>query len=274
MKGVSFILLALPLLPSLSRLEADDGGRGAKAIALGNAFVAAAENAWSVHYNPAGLAHLPAVHGSAFSVPAQFGLGELRTMAVAAAVPLSFGGVAGTVSRFGFDLYRETHATLGFGTAIDWGVSGGLSVNLFSFSIERYGATRRVTLDAGLLAEASPGILLGFAMKNVTGTTIGASGERLPQILSFGSLFSPASGCSLIIELEKHTRHPFILKAGLEQWLFDVFALRAGVSDNPNRISAGFAARVAGVEFGYAGYSHNQLGWTHIVELSVWFGRE
>jgi hypothetical protein len=271
MKHSKFILLALPLLLGLSRTRADDNGRGTKAIALGNAFVAIADNAWSLRYNPAGLAHLRAFHGSAFYVPEQFGLPELRTVAAAAAMPLGFGGVGMAVDQFGFDLYRETHVAAGAGTTLEGGVSGGLAINLHSFSIEHYGSTQRVTLDLGLMAEAAPGFVLGFGMKNVTGTSIGPLGERLPQVFSLGSLFTPVPDCSISVELEKDTRHPFMLKAGVEQWLFDALAFRVGVSDNPNKVAAGFAARTSGVEFAYAGYSHNQLGWTHQLEISIWF---
>ncbi|MBI3111449.1 MAG: hypothetical protein HYZ01_07745 [Ignavibacteriales bacterium] len=270
MKHSLFIFLALVVLTP-SRTCADDNGRGAKAIALGNAFVAMADNAWSLRYNPAGLAHLSVFHGSAFYVPEQFGLPELRTVAAAAVMPLGFGGVGLAMDQFGFDLYRETHFAAGAGAKLDWGVSGGLAVNLHSFFIERYGSTQRVTLDLGLLAEAAPGFVLGFGLKNVTGTMIGPFQERLPQIFSLGSLFTPVPDCSLSLELEKDTRHPFMVKAGVEQWLFDVLALRVGVSDNPNKVSAGFAARSSGVEFAYAGYSHNQLGWTHQLEISIWF---
>ena len=272
MKHSTFILLSLVL--ALNRTCADDNGRGAHAIALGNAFVANADNAWSIRYNPAGLAHLTAFHGSAFYIPEQFGLPELRTVAAAAATPLTFGGIGVSVDQFGFDLYKETHVAVGAGTNLDWGVTGGVAVNLYSFAIERYGSAHRVTLDFGLMAEAAYGVTLGFSMKNVTGTTVGSLNERLPQIFLLGSRYTPIQDFSISVELEKDTRHPFMVKAGVEQWLFDILALRVGISDNPNKVSAGFAARTSGVEFGYAGYSHNQLGWTHQLEVSFRLAEE
>jgi hypothetical protein len=260
--------LLLTLWSAVAMGSSGDNGRGAKAIALGNAFVAIADNPWAVAYNPAGLTQLTTYQGSVFFVPRQFDLPELKTASLAVAVPFAFASCGLSVEQFGFDLYRETKFTIAAGRTIDWGVSAGISLNLQRVSIERYGSTQCFTIDVGLLASALDNLGLGFALKNVAAAKIGSKGERLPQILLVGARYSPLRDSQLTLEMEKDTRYPFIVKAGVEQRFFEVFALRLGVASNPDKFSGGFGIRFSVFEFSYAGYSHAQLGWTHQLEIS------
>jgi len=262
---VGLLLIVWTVIASAS---SENNGRGAKAIALGNAFVAVADNPWAVAYNPAGLTQLTTFQGSVFFVPRQFDLPELKTAAVAAAYPFTFASCGVSLEQFGFDLYRETSVTVAAGRTIDWGVSAGISLNLQRISIERYGSTQCVTIDVGLLASALDNVTLGFALKNVAAAKIGANGERLPQTLLMGARFTPLSDFQLTVEMEKDTRFPFMVKAGVEQRFFDVFALRLGAASNPDKFSGGFGVRISMFELSYAGYSHAQLGWTHQLEIS------
>jgi len=68
--------------------------------------------------------------------------------------------------------------------------------------------------------------------------------------------------------MEKDVRFPASVKMGIEQIVFSAIALQAGVANNPDKYSFGIAARYSIFEFGYAGYSHPDLGWTHQIELS------
>jgi hypothetical protein len=260
--------LLLMLWSAAAIASTGDNGRGAKAIALGNAFVAIADNPWAVAYNPAGLTQLTTFQGSIFFVPRQFDLPELKTASLAVAVPFPFVSCGLSVEQFGFDLYRETSLTIAAGRTIDWGVSAGISLNLQRISIERYGSTQCLTVDLGLLARALDNLAFGFAMKNIAAAKIGSKGERLPQTLLMGVRSTPLPEFQLTLEMEKDTRYPFIVKAGVEQRFFDVLALRLGVASNPDKFSGGFGVRLSVFEFSYAGYSHAQLGWTHQIEIS------
>jgi hypothetical protein len=248
--------------------SSENNGRGAKAIALGNAFVAVADNAWAVAYNPAGLTQLTTFEGSVFFVPRQFDIPELKTASIAAAMPFSFASCGVSVDQFGFDLYRETNLTIAAGKAIDGAIAAGISCNLQRISIERYGTTQCVTIDVGLMASALDNLTFGCAFRNVTAAKIGAKGERLPQTVLMGARFKPLPDFQLTMEMEKDTRFPFVVKAGIEQRFLEVFALRLGASSSPDKFSGGFGVRFSFFELSYAGYSHAQLGWTHQIEIS------
>ncbi len=240
-----------------------------RAISLANSFVALADDPWTLRHNPGGLAGISSPRGAVFFVPQQFGLEELKTVAATVTIPLSFGTIGAGIDQFGFSLYKEMTISLGIGKRIDWGISGGLTVNLHRFSIERYGSTQQATVDLGLLAEITDYARLGCSIRNIGGATIGATKDPLPQVLHLGASLNPVAGLRVVIEAEKDIRYSTIVKVGAEQMLFDVLALRVGASNNPEKFSGGFGIRYAMFEFGYAGYSHPFLGWTHQIEIGV-----
>ena len=102
----------------------------------------------------------------------------------------------------------------------------------------------------------------------MTAATLGRIDEKMPQVYSLGACLSPFHDLQVSIEMEKDIRFPASIKMGIEQIVFGVLAFRAGTANNPDKYSIGIAARYSFFEFGYAGYSHPDLGWTHQIELS------
>ncbi len=268
MKALAVVLFA-PLLLAAAQ---EGNGRGTKAIALAGAFTAASNNSWAVSYNAAGLAQLRFAQASIFFIPQQFGLPELRTIAASGAFPINPGSLGIAVERFGFDLFHTTTVSVGYGILLTPIVAVGLTSNLEQVSIERYGSDHVTTFDVGLLGWPTPELSLGFAFRNVTAAAIGAQHERLPQTALLGASFSPLKNFTLLCEFEKEARFPPSIKGALEQTVWGVLSLRCGVANNPDKFSAGFAVRYGGVEFGYAGYSHAELGWTHQVDVTLSWG--
>jgi hypothetical protein len=264
-----FVLIGTANLHSL-----ENNGRGTKAIGMANAFVAVADNLWAVEYNPAGLTQVTDIQGSAFIIPSQFGVPELRTTAFAAAVPFSFATVALDVEKYGFDLYKETEIGMAFGLKLDRNISGGISLNLHRLDIAHYGSSQNVVFNGGILATALKDVKIGFNLNNIMGATIGSLGEKLPQLFSFGTCWSPVYNLLLSLEMEKDIRYPVSLKCGIEQIVFDVLAFHAGVANNPEKYSAGITLHYSIFEFGYAGYSHPDLGWTHQIEIAFKLDQE
>ncbi len=261
--------IALVLLVPLSAAIADNNGRGTKAVAMADAFVAVADNSWGISYNPAGLVQCGLFQASAFFVPQQFGLPELRTTAVSASCRIRPGTAGILFEQFGFDLYKTSTVQVGYGIAVGSNIAIGATAEFRHISIERYGAATGSTVDVGCMGWPTPDLALGFALRNATAATIGGQGERLPQSIFFGVSYSPGAGFLAVTEIEKDPLFPLVFKAGFEQTILGFLSLRCGVSNNPDKFSVGFATRVRGVEFGYAGYSHPELGWTHQVELTI-----
>jgi hypothetical protein len=267
-KRLGYVIIVCLLFNHPQLFTMENNGLGAKAIGMANAFTALSDNCWAINYNPAGLASLTAFQCSAFVVPEQFGLQELQTTALAAARPFSFATIGIKVEKFGFDLYKETEFGLAVASKIDGNISGGLSFQYYRLDIVRYGTAGSFFINGGIIAHVLKNVDVGFNVNNITGATIGRTDEKMPQVCSLGACLSPLYEFKVSIEMEKDIRFPASIKMGIEQIVFDVIALRAGVANNPDKYSLGFAVRYSFYEFGYAGYSHPDLGWTHQIELS------
>lgn len=268
MKALAIILV----LPFAALSAHENNGRGTKAIALGNAFTAIADNSWAVSYNPAGLAQLISPEISTFFVPRQFGIPELRTISLSAAYNINPGTVGAFVEQFGFDLYRTIDVALGYGLALDTGILVGAAVDIERVAIERYGVSHNVTFDIGLLGRPFANLAIGFSLKNVTAARIATNRERLPQYLEIGACYSPVKDFCLVMEVEKDVQFPLVVKGGVEERFFDFLSIRCGVANNPDKFSAGISVQYSMIEFGYAGYSHPELGWTHQIEIAMRWG--
>ncbi|RPI03569.1 MAG: hypothetical protein EHM64_12105 [Ignavibacteriae bacterium] len=265
----SCIILSSVLILHHNLFAFENNGRGTKAIGMANAFAAVSDNCWAINYNPAGLVRLTSLQCSAFIVPEQFGLKELRTTAFAAGVPLSIGSFGITAEKFGFELYAESDYALAYAANVEKYISAGVSIEYHRVDIARYGTSSGIIFNGGIIAQVFDKVSAGFSIHNMTGAVLGNTHEKLPQECMLGVCWSIHRGLQLSIELEKEIRFPASIKMGVEQIVFDAIALRAGAADNPDKYSVGIAVGYSLFEFGYAGYSHPDLGWTHQIELSV-----
>jgi hypothetical protein len=252
--------------PHLSAIE--NNGRGVTAIGMANAFVAVANNFWSIEYNPAGLAQLQEIGCSVFIVPEQFSLPELRTMACVVGIPSALVSTAVRIERFGFDLYKETMVGIAMARMIDQNIFLGMCMNWNQLDIQTYGSLHYSSFDGGLLIRIIDNINIGFSLKNILIGRMSAADGSLRQQGLLGICWKPISDLLLSLEFEKDIRFPVSLKLGVEKKFLDVIALRTGIADNPDKYSVGIAIMYSCFEFGYAGYSHTDLGWTHQVELT------
>jgi hypothetical protein len=264
---IAIIFAFLLIYPSFLHAS-ENNGRGVKAIGMANAFTAVSDNCWAIDYNPAGLMQIDYFQCSAFIVPQQFGMKELGTAAIAGAVPLLFATAGFKIERFGFDLYNETEIGIALAAKIDGNVSFGITLDNNHLEIVKYGSSDNVTVGAGFIVRVVENVNIGFSTRNIAGKTIGRNLEKLPQTCTLGTSWSPLKDLTLSLEIEKDIRFPASIKAGIEKIWLNTFAVRTGFANNPDKYSAGIAVKYSVFEFGYAGYSHPDLGWTHQVEIS------
>ncbi|MFQ5752725.1 MAG: helix-hairpin-helix domain-containing protein, partial [bacterium] len=112
----------------------------------------------------------------------------------------------------------------------------------------------------------------GFLTKNFNRPVIGQANERLPQSFTTGISTQPTANVILNFEIYKDVRFSEELRFGAEFKPFNNLALRAGTANNPNRFSAGFGVRVWPLTLDYAFFTHNDLGVTHQMSLSIHIG--
>jgi hypothetical protein len=251
----------------------DNNGLGTKAIAMANAFVAISDNCWAVHYNPAGLVKVTDCQCSACIIPAQFGLQELKTSALGAALPFPLVSTGVEAVKFGYDLYSEMELEIALAKKIDKIFSAGLSFEYYRIDIARYGTAGSFIINGGFMTQVADGVEIGFSVHNLIGAIVGKTDEKLPQVINLGACWLLYTDLHISMEMEKDIRFPASIKMGIEQIVISAIAIRAGVANNPDKYSFGLGIRYSSFEFGYAGYSHPDLGWTHQVDLTFNFGK-
>jgi hypothetical protein len=234
---------------------------------MGGAGVALEENLWAAGENPAGLAGVQYVGIAASFVPAQYGLSEFRTIALAGVLPLGAAAAGVSAMTFGFELYRELNVSTAIGAAVTEWIEAGLTVRFQHLKIRGYGEAGRVSAALGLTAHMGENVNVGACVRNVGSSTLGRTGERLPAIMQLGTTLEASEETVLALEIEKHVLYPTAVKFGVEQKLLGAVALRGGAATNPDRYAVGCSFLAGPTEFGYAGVHHAFLGWTHQVDL-------
>ena len=260
--SVCLICAASATLPSQERRSV-----GVRILALGGASTALNSEAWATNGNPASLGGIDVLTASAFVIPGLYGLVELRTLAVCAISPLSGGAIGASVSRFGFELYHETTVSVGCALRAARAVTLGATMHGSSIAIARYGRRLSWTADLGMVASLFEELWFGAAVRSLWGEVPLLPGGDLPTAVSSGLCASPREGTLLVFELEKEEGFPLIAKIGMELLVVEELVVRAGAATNPQTFSAGCSLRLAHLEFGYAGFHHQDLGWTHALEI-------
>ena len=267
-KKILFFLLLAKI--SFAQFEFTD--IGAKAIGLNGAFTSLANNSLAVFYNPAGLGQMKYREISAFYSPAPFELTELSTQALSYAEPTKYGVLGAGIKNYGFDLYREFNFIVSYSNVYRNRIFLGLNLNYYNLSIKNYGSASSFGFDAGAMAYLNEYIRWGFMAKNITGSTIGNSKEKLAQVYRTGINYQPLENVNLLCEIEKDIKYPVSVRAGFEYSILDYVDLRAGVGSEPTSLTGGFGFNYNIFQLDYALYKSPDLGITHQGTLTVNFG--
>jgi hypothetical protein len=258
-----------------------------RARAMGGAFVAVADDETAIFTNPAGLADQTAigVYGSYVDL---FGYPYFDLGSVSAVMPTSYGTVGAGFRMFkvqhndvdrekeytfslghGFSLMQDVHSSLAFGYAANL---YGLSFEAPSVSGEDLGSANAVGFDVGVLGTLRGRTRFGFFMKNINNPKMGESDtEDLPQWFTAGVAYSPYGGVTTALEMQKQDDEDIRACFGVESEVTDFITVRAGLQNNPNRVSAGFGAKWQKVRVDYSYTSHATLPGSHHFGLGVSF---
>jgi len=101
---------------------------------------------------------------------------------------------------------------------------------------------------------------------------LGSSKEKLPQIFSTGFVYRPIEKFSICADYQKELRYDASPRFGFEYWMIEEVAVRGGVSNEPSLFTGGFGVRYLLFQVDYAFSSHQELGGTHQVSISIRWG--
>ena len=261
-------------------------GGGARPLGMGEAFVAQADDASAIFYNPASLSRLnfPEVltmYNSHFVGTSQ--------QVVGIAYPLNFGVLGIGYSGLGsgdIQGYDNTGAvtstfntqssslTISLGRRINTNFSFGIGAKSISEKLEASSAST-FALDGGLTYLVNPQFCLGASALNL-GSPLKFISENTPLPTSYrlGAAFSTKLFDENINLNSDLVSFPEGLKInlGAEYLIRNFLALRMGSAGGTLRAGLGLYANLFAFDYAYLG--HADLGAAHQVSVSILFGAE
>lgn len=243
---------------------------GAKQAALSQSDIAAPCDVFSIYFNPAGSKMFHTAELSFYYAPAPYGLSELKQFGVQGLVPVNdaFTMSAG-LYNYGFKLYNETHLLINVSHNPHRNVLIGLNITAQNLSIERYGNSFALRIDAGAVFLLSKSINIGLSGTNITGSEYSESENSIPRILRTGVSYQPLSILRLNAVIEAETNFEPALKLGSVIKPHNNFSIRNGYNTLNKEISAGLSVYFAGVSFDYGFTYHRYLGASHFTGVSL-----
>lgn len=270
----SVLLAAAPASANFLEVE-----MGARAMGMGGAFVAVADDVTALHWNPAGLADIDGVQvfGMRTSVYGVDGLSEDAAMAGWGSG--CRGLAAGWMRTGATDLYNEDTIVLGYGQRLLLeGLRVGASVKRFSVDAPGYeyyddpayagGGDDAYSGDIGLLYHSGEWTYAAtyrnigepeLQLLDTTEQTDKVTGElRLGASYLFREVMLMTAEWRVPSEVPSYYESDTSLNIGTEIWFYDVFALRAGM--NRDRITAGLGIKADYLRLDVALLSERRIG--------------
>jgi hypothetical protein len=273
-------VIALLLLAGAAQANFLETELGARAMGMGGAFVAVADDVTALHWNPAGLAGLPGVQvfGMRTSVYSVDGLSEDAVLTSYGTGSMGYG--LGWMRTGAADLYSENTLLAGYGadTPID-GLAAGVTLKRFSVEAPGYeyyndpaytGGDDAYAADLGALyrrGKWSVGATvrnLGEPELQLIETTADEDLDPIVSELRLGGTYLFRDVMLMTVEwrapreVPEYYEDQYVINFGSEVWFYDAFALRAGM--NRDRITAGLGMRTKHVQIDVALLSERRIG--------------
>jgi hypothetical protein len=272
-------------------------GLGPRPSAMGDAFVALADDINSMEYNPAGLANLnPNVFNAMYEHVFWFADVEYEILALGQNLGEGQGGGFRLLYRHMNDVDNDLAdeppvKAYDFATSLGYGfqiANFSLGVNLkflYSFLGNDNIFGGAIDLGAQTTFPDLP-FQFGVAIQNI-GPDI--RGDPLPMCLRLGGAYKAFFGenkehiVNAGLALFQPMDHKLTIQVGGEYWYMQTFGARLGfhqqiggndlqTNDLLSTLSAGFGIRWASLQLDYAFVPYASLGYTHRISITAFYG--
>ena len=255
---------------------------GTRPLGMGGAFVAVADDANTINWNPAGLPGLRRTEfTSTYSDLYRLGIthsyfGLVRNFSDRIALGLDWGSL-------GFDdkelLFSENKLNLSLGIQVLKSLSFGLNSKYLSRDMQldgtSYGKSSGIGYDLGLLWQVTKSIRFGMSVYDVGGTDVSYKDKTvetiLPEATKFGVAINPLD--NLLLAFDYGDR----IHAGAELTIANRLLLRGGIQQENHDeekftiLSAGTSIKLKNFVFEYGLESHPYFDPTHRFSIVLQF---
>ncbi|MFA5138140.1 MAG: PorV/PorQ family protein [Elusimicrobiota bacterium] len=271
-------------------------GVGARALGMGGAFYAVADDATAAYWNPAGLASLQQKEMTLMSATL---FEETQYQYLGYAHPTATKGTFGLgitmLKSAGFEKVSATFDAAGDPTAVNaegsfsdnqraiafaWGKQ---ATETISFGLAFKNVTRQLdsssdsfmAMDIGALRQMSPNYRLALGIQNVFSKASGDTDDKFPVIVKLGNSLSLFKNRLVLgFDLQKSQTSEMNWRFGGEYWAARWFAMRFGLLATPTiqETDFGFGFRFRRIQIDLAQGMHD-LGGSTRVSMGFRFGR-
>ena len=245
---------------------------GAKQISLSHSDVAFSSDAFAVFTNPAGLSQKNLRELGIYYSPSPFGINKLANGAAVYHEPTKYGSFAVAYTNYGFELYKENNFFVSYSKKVMQKLFVGVTFSYHNLTIKNYGSSNSYTLLIGLLAHVTENFRIGFAIDNVTRSSIGQEDNQIPMIFNFGISYTLLSKLFFTTAIEKEIDKNASLRIGIDYQIIKYLNLRIGAMNEPSSFSAGIGINYSIFEIDYGMFNHQDLGFTHQIGITLQFG--
>lgn len=298
---IVFIMIFLLNISAVKNLYAafEQTSQGARPAGMGNAFLAVADDANTLHYNPAGAARIVRTELSASYAKLLSGVtndnSNLGSGYIGFASPIGRMGTIG-LSWSNFSLanaYQENSYGVSYGRFL-WGqFAVGATIKRLSIDYVQDGYTERdpvfnygkqnsasaISADIGFLTKPIPALSFGMVLANFNRPSVSLKDSNIiPMDIKSGLAWHRKSSVLAVDGVMR--KKDFTIHAGGEKWFLNkIFVIRAGSelgSSDLRNVTAGFGFQSGSFQVDYA--FHLSLGGlaggfgSHRAGLSLRFG--
>lgn len=265
-------------------------GHGARALAMGSAFVAHEPEAASLYWNPAGLGYVTqrevaTLHAGLPTDASYFYLGGVYPTDIAnfglSWVQLQMADIPETttvnedneVTIERYLTYTETAAACGVGITLNTQLAVGLAVKTITKEIDGYGQGHGMASLCGLFYRASSSLNIGVVVDDFSSTVQYDSGyiENTPAIYRLGIAYTLLPQLICLIDIDRRAEASSFIRghAGLEYQITQQTYLAGGYDVDRLTVGAGFSWQ--GIYAQYAFLSENRYspGTEQFITLGV-----
>jgi hypothetical protein len=268
-------------------------GVGARAIAMGEAYTAQADDVSSLYWNPAGLALMQERQAS-FMYDQMYR--DLSYSNLAIGFPLENGAIGASLSYLGYGSIagydpngdpigdQSAHSAVGTVGAAWLGNQWSAGINLKGIQENLADdKANAFAFDAGVNLIYPKPVLGGTMRLGLVAQNLGSGIKHIEQEDDLPTAYKVGLAAVQLMNRKLNLSFDYnmpkeedgIFSTGAEYWLNRYLALRAGYVNSEregNGARAGIGLRIRGVSFDYAYAGQGELGMSHRYEMSFRFG--
>lgn len=208
-------------------------------VSIANASVAV-QNEWNAFQNTSALAHVENWEASA-QYENHFMVKELSTKSVQFAKNLKSVNIGASLSYFGYPLYNDMIAGVGFARNFADKFSMGLQFNYYTayFSGENINRYRGALFPQfGISSKLFPKLTVGFNAFNPFQSNIKTEYtlKRIPSIFSLGTNYAFDNHLVWLTQIDKEASSNFRFASGFEYQMIDLLTVKLGAYAQDNLI--------------------------------------